>query len=533
MKKIISISIVLFFIFFLLFQKKEVNASYSSLKITGDIDCEENIAIIINGNNGYTIYDGKYITGDFNIEYSDGDDDYDDDGVEWIIYCGSELYEFGFDVDYNPWCYVNEQIEYKCLIVEIVNTYGYLNNNSVWKTVNNASLNYLAYQLNSYISNHPRNYNCSNTLTNGSTITLSRNCANDYFFSKLTTYFGINVYNSCGFIATATFLTYCDFFYNNNFINDSSMYSNDYCSNQAFIKCVTGIILDTSDFYMSPGYTDSFQYFLIDEIAIGDLEIGFETDDDDNPIYDTTYVNRKDIIEDYLQNYASNLSSSDYTINVLNNEEDIKNEIDSGRPVILSSNNFEYADAQGIHIMVGTSHASIAYGYKELSNGKTLFRCHMGWRYMTSPSTTHDVLLSNNGNYINGISITYTGSNNNCNDNVYLFNHGHGNCFGVCHKHSGDDYYLDLVFENPTYGYYCPVCHYRVRDHVHSLSYTYHNLYNHYVTCSCGYSGYESHVKGVGPLPNGYYKCLYCKGFMDGGNIHNKSNPPYDPRCHE
>ncbi len=545
LKKTIIIFILLFGVFIL--SSKSVDATTGSgLKITGHIYTEENILIQYeNVNNIITYTPGRYITGSFYIEYTIGQIEYSQLNVAWIIYSGSELYAFGTTNVPNPWSYFNGYSpDYLFLAFDQYYTIEFSGIHCSERYYSfNPSLyefhSFLNYSYDNFISNHPRYYNDTRLIHGNNTTTTNVNCDYNYFFTHLDENFGNNDYCSCGFIAIATLLAYYDFFYNDYFVDDSASYSNEY-----FIITEESNSLSTSSFDHSPGCSDALQYYLTDVIAINGLHIQFPCFNN-HLIYSSSESMQLDVIEKYLQTDVSNISSNNYSINYLSDEEEIKAELDLGRPVIMGVTSYEYqsvydfGENDTLQIATFQGHSLIAYGYKELANGETLYRCHMGWHCLYNSYEYTDVLLKPIDNLARGVSIIYTGNTNNCNDNVYLYNHTNINdnaCFGICHKHSGYDYYLDKVILNSSYdNYYCPTCDALVMQlpHTHEKSYTYHNLYNHYVTCPCGYSGYESHVEGIGPLPNGYYKCKYCHGFMDGGSIHNKINPPYDPRCHE
>ena len=512
-------------LFLSLYSNKKVKAyNYGNLQFDGRIVTEENILIAIQSlysNDGYDFIIGRYITGEFNISYYDCGTT--SDIVDWLVYCDDIIYDFGYSEN-NILESINYALDFKIIELSIDNEvlrYGYQSGNSQGYYDTYGNLVYYSIYLPSSITSFSRCYNSSQTIINNNTVTTSENVDYNYYFSNLKTNFANNQYGSCGFIAIASLLTYYDFFFNNDFIDDSATYSNNYCANITFIENVEKDVLSTSDFTFSPGYHNSFQYFLIDEIAIDNLNINFN-EVNGNPVYSTTDTIIKNAIENYIE-VSTNISSTDYSVNILSTETAIKNEIDCGRPVIISFSSFEYESSNStsayLNIMSMLGHAAIAYGYIELSNGETIYRCHLGWHGNALSGYTYDSLVRNLGPSISCISFVYTGSTNNCNDNVYLYNHSNNanaSCFGLCHKHSGYEYYLDkTIINSSTDEYSCPVCHNHVMyaSHIHEESYSWHNLNNHLTTCPCGLFTYQAHVIDGPMQQNGYYICSECGGF--------------------
>lgn len=536
-KKVIIILILI--ISFILCSRNVIANQYGSDQIHGDIAQNENIILFIvdSDSSDPTLSYGCFVTGSFSLLYYENNILYSQ-SIEWFIYdYGSNTVLLtGDNVNDNPWSRCNQAYIYKLLEYNsALDMYkdGFVN--SVYQAFINydyrgyGSLPYIdSDDLDFYdiISDHPRNYNNSGSIYNGNIVSINRNSNYDYFFYNLSTNFALNEHGSCGFVAIASLLTYYDFFYNDNFINDVATYQNIHCNNEAFINYSNDDVFSTEDFDNSPGCNDSLQYYLIDIIALNHLNMVFSVQNG-YPIYETSNTSRISIIENYIDTTTS-ISYNDYLVNELDDELEIKNELDNGRPVIMGIASFIYEASDSFYVRINQPHAVVVYGYKVLSSGETIYRCHMGWFDDEEEKKYTDVLIKPLNNVISGLSIAYNGNTNNCNDNVYKYNHDENcNGFYLCHKHSGYVYYLDRTMVCSSYdNYFCPTCNSFIMQgaHIHNKTNIWHNYYNHSTTCPCGYSSYEGHIITGNPLPNGYYICIECGGYARMGIVPNSND---------
>lgn len=87
---------------------------------------------------------------------------------------------------------------------------------------------------------------------------------NNYYFKNLHENIGDNKYGSCAYVALGSLLSYYDIFYNDNIVPDT------YTLNGVTKKFIEDEYINQLDITMctqSPGYTESFHQFLINEIG--------------------------------------------------------------------------------------------------------------------------------------------------------------------------------------------------------------------------------------------------------------------------
>ena len=491
---------------------KKVNASsIYNVEISGDIEESENILILRGfGSEITNNYRGFLVLGYFTIFY-ELNNEIEEESCEWIIYNRDLNCVEDYGYDSSPWDSYENYAVYKVYATDETNPYMFVDGFGFLQRITENGTNYYYdNDFSSFIANNPRRYNGTDSIYGNDSVVQSVNICNDYYYANLRTHLGINVSGSCGYIAIALLLTYYDFFVNDSFITDNTVYNNI-----SFIDTVSQNHFCTSNFTTSPGHTDGFHNFLIQEIGINDL--GYHNNSSE---YATDATQQISIINDYLS-YYTNFAMSDYSAYLLASEEAIKSEINNNRPVKLKITAYEKMpnnESANRELVVDAPHSVICYGYKILSNGETIYRCHLGWR-LASDNTMCDVLVKYK-DVINGVGFTFSGNSNNCNDNVYRYSHKIVcNGFPICHKYVSYDHYLDKDYNAGYDTYSCPTCGDVLFQavHEHNNTYSWRNYVYHYAGCWCGNGDYELHVVNGNQLPNGYYQCIYCGGYATMG----------------
>lgn len=322
------------------------------------------------------------------------------------------------------------------------------------------------------------------------------------YFDNLTTNYGVNYKNSCGYVAMGQLLSYYDTYWDDNIIDEKyDITSNGDSKNIIERRNSPGTfkdeIVDANDptnisypYELTPSQyyaivkankEKSFHSYLI---SLG-AELGYYDFNNESSPCGTTFTQRKNILTKYL-----NSRGLKYTINSYNGEssESLSNnvrqfaiaEIKKGNPVLLS-----------IKSPLG-GHAVVAYDYDSSSDS---IYCHLGWGSSVTHVTPESV---NYTRYKSALSLTFEGE------------HSHSNNYTVTTS-SGDA---------TTISNYCfdtsEACIYK-HDHTHNyLNYsaTYHKAF-----CACGQYELKPHqIDRTSEFKKGVYTyalCIDCKRLIN------------------
>ena len=213
------------------------------------------------------------------------------------------------------------------------------------------------------------------------TVVDSYTISNSFYFSNLNSNMGINDNGSCTYVALSSILGYYDIFVNNNIVQNNYEGKN-------FINF--GNIInsyDTSICNNSPGVSDEFHDFIIQEIGVKEKKFHAL-----NESYALTRNQGMEVMGSYLTNYSL-LNETDYTIGSLDSENAIIQKLNNNIPVILGYNSWGYdveMDSEDFLLnMFNYSHMVIAYGYEILNDGTVYYRCNLGWQGIDNTSDVY------------------------------------------------------------------------------------------------------------------------------------------------
>lgn len=207
-------------------------------------------------------------------------------------------------------------------------------------------------------------------------VTKSVEIEDSFYFKNLHKNIGNNINGSCAYVAMGTLLSYYDIFYNNEIV------PNTYTRNGYSTKFIQSeYIYNTNilDCQESPGYTENFHQFLVNDIGRNGLNYG----------QSINYAQAYNILNYYLTNYSS-LNQSDYNIRILANEQSIIDSLNKNQPVFLGfsswatqievDENWNIVTPDYLREMaINNGHAVVAYGYEKTESGKIFYKCHSGW----------------------------------------------------------------------------------------------------------------------------------------------------------
>lgn len=306
------------------------------------------------------------------------------------------------------------------------------------------------------------------------------------YFDNLTYNFGKNYKGSCGYVALGQILTFYDSSFNDNILSEnldvpSLGNTNDIISRRNS-PGTNKDLLPFSDTEVQEDVTASDYFAYVEDMSSRSLHSKLLTIAEEKGYYNysdnvnpagSTNQQRKNVLIDYMQergisNYVLHEKNSGTTAEI---KQFIKNQIDLGRPVLISIVN-----------TVNQGHACVAYAYDSAGN---IF-CNMGWDESTTRRTpeSHGYYT-----YRNAMAIQFLGS------------HSHSKNFGIT--------------VGGVTNYYC----YDDRNikTIHNHSYTYSNISNttHTYSCQCGISVVEDHhwittTSSSNLLYIPVYECYYC-----------------------
>lgn len=273
----------------------------------------------------------------------------------------------------------------------------------------------------------------------------------NYYFKNLHKNIGNNINGSCAYVALGSLLSYYDIFYNDDIIPDTYILNG---ATKKFIEDEYIHQLDITTCSESPGYTESFHQFLINEI--GKKVFNYN--------YSITYQQVEMILNYYLANFA-NLSQNEYSIQTLNTESSIINSLNQNHPVFLAINSWAtnievnanwniVTPDYLIQTAINNGHAVVAYGYEVAESGKIYYKCHSGW--LNSQNNTETIYLPYD-NLTIGLVLNIEKNNNNCSRAYVYKNQDTGEEYSICPKcenYTKDDIYIHCrsdVFEHTVY----------------------------------------------------------------------------------
>lgn len=198
-----------------------------------------------------------------------------------------------------------------------------------------------------------------------------------YYFENLVSNFPLNTEGSCGYIALAILLSYYDILYSGDIV-----YENVY-GNQMITPSNT---TSTNLIYCnnSPGPSEHFHNMIRNDV--GSLAGVYSSS-----FVSSNAININDIktLLDCYMNYFSDYSmaGNTYTTAILNDINEVKNEIDLGRPVAIGISDYAYDSYyqiddilyEAVKVRFNSGHVLIAYGYEIDSYGEIYLLCHSGW----------------------------------------------------------------------------------------------------------------------------------------------------------
>lgn len=242
-----------------------------------------------------------------------------------------------------------------------------------------------------------------------------------YYFSNLKENFPTNTVGSCGYIATEILLSYYDIFYNS-----------DICPEQAYGEyMITSVNVNSYDLRYclnSPGPSESFNQMMIDSVA---PYAGIQNSETDLAL---TYNEMILLLNKFMQSFSDYSYNYNYQVVQLSTLDDILAELDLGRPVILTMEDYAFEETiqinqdlvDTIHCFYDSPHATVIYGYEEMSSGEVFFKCHTGYKSSAISNIT-SVSLKLLSNSYQGISLQLI-NNVHSHSNVYIY----GNSFCPC-----------------------------------------------------------------------------------------------------
>lgn len=271
-----------------------------------------------------------------------------------------------------------------------------------------------------------------------------------YYFKSLTSNYGYNSYNSCGYIATAMLLSFWDTYWDDNIIeekydvnaelmvNHSSLNDDDYLESPGVAKEPQYIydadINSYHDYIMD--YSDEYFQFLL--LEMGSNLFGSDFSPDGNYYMDRSWY--ETLLSNYLYNYRG-YSTNDVEIIVASNSNartQAINLIKQGIPVKLSLSNY-YG-----------GHAVIGYDYDEQ---RREIYCHAGLGSELTHVTIDQIGYSS---IVHMCAIKFNNSHSHSNNFEY---HRNGETIYHCpcetvvpYDIQEVDYYLDIF---PTYKWHC------------------------------------------------------------------------------
>lgn len=235
----------------------------------------------------------------------------------------------------------------------------------------------------------------------GTTVS-SYSISNSFYFSNLKDNMGINDNGSCTYVALTSVLGYYDIFLNDNII------INNYEDKVFMLEGTTNNSYNAIDCNNSPGVSDEFHDFIIQEIGINEKDF--------HNFYDEYGLNRAqavEVMESYLENYTS-FNYDNYTITLLNSENAIIQKLNNDVPVILGYNSWGYdveiMSENYLFNLFNYRHMVIAYGYEILDDGTVYFRCNLGWQGV---DRTSDIFVKSY-NSIEGFCLEFNEINHIC-----------------------------------------------------------------------------------------------------------------------
>ena len=365
--------------------------------------------VMISQNILYYNYNDPYNSKILNLQevlfYQVGDQTFTQGQYGWILKNGTEIFDYD-DNGMSPYAkYTNDMIivytSMKEWFFHISNSYEDVYNQAVYSLEGNTPVLsfYTAYDF----TNFDRDYREFEKFYKKSEVVHSNQIENDYYFKNLHQNIGDNINGSCAYVALGSLLSYYDIFYNDDIIPDT------YTINGVTKKFMEDEYIGSSDLTkctQSPGYTEEFHQFLINEVG----KTLFHT-----VKYELTIPETCNVLQYYLQNYT-NVSSNDYSLNLLYSKQSIKNYIDNNIPVMVFVQNWLNDDTidniySTINTRIGLGHAIITYGYAETSSGKTFYQSHLG--YQSSNAFSNKMVYSYDDD-IFGLAIDFKQNNNNC-----------------------------------------------------------------------------------------------------------------------
>lgn len=302
--------------------------------------------------------------------------------------------------------------------------YYYLSDYHVYVKIENNTVVPLDINVNYDINNFDINFSIDGGLYLDEEIVKSVEIDNSFYFKNLHQNIGNNVTGSCAYVAIGTLLSYYDIFYNNDVV------TNTYVVNGKKQKFVKEEYVDSKNIIgceESPGYTETFHQFLMNDVGRKGLNYG-------NSI---NYLQSYNVLNYYLNSFT-NLSTAEYNTRIIYNEPSMIEELDKGNPIYLGfsswATQFEIDKNQKLYRIeqsINNGHAVVAYGYEKMKSGKTYFKCHSGW--LGNDCFSEMIYLPYDNSAI-AISLDVNKNENNCSRAYVYKNQDTGDEYSICPK---------------------------------------------------------------------------------------------------
>lgn len=295
------------------------------------------------------------------------------------------------------------------------------------------------------------------------------------YFNRLSSNFGLNYKNSCGYVAISNLLSYYDNYISDDIIDEkydvsatSSTYDFTSIESPGTLHEIESEINKYNNYYdyICSTKDTSFHRYLI---SLGiELKVNSKTKDE----FGTSIDDRVKIINNYLKSRNTKFSIETEEKNIFghNVRKFTIDNMKKGNPVLLSIHNKT------------DGHAVIAYEYDEVNDK---LYCHSGYYGLTRRTPEELGFTKYTNAMVLKINKVHYHTNN------YILN---GKEYCYCYNHI--KVYKDIT---------------------HNYKYSKINDMNHYSKCECGHTQIDSHQFSTS-FQNGktIYKCILCNAVIDG-----------------
>lgn len=344
----------------------------------------------------------------------------------------------------------------------------------------------------------------------------------DYFaqayFKGLTSNFGNNKKNSCGYIATSMLLTYYDTFLNDNIVPE--------CYDVTSVGTDTNMILRDN----SPGSSDHGFNINVTSSTTGDDYFNLVENNQDRSLqarliylgqrlyemYDFDDTNNrncvarmkdiKELLHSYLQSESGLTPVQQYSVHLATGSSNsIRNEIiaeiERGTPVLA------FVKQSGADL----GHACVAYDYDKAADDVYF---HLGWHNAGTRSSLLNLYDTYCGYLVVRFNIEHSHSNN------YAVEQADGTYKYYCYcdeeiityKHEECKYTYKYTANDGTHIAYCTCGNSIVENHTYTYRYDRFNELQHIAYCACGKSVAQNHTWTLSGNGSALKKLLVCTG---------------------